>query len=108
MLCDDDGQVVETHSISAGLDYPGVGPEHAALMTSGRAEYVGVSDEEALVAFDRLCRLDGIIPALETSHALVTAERLAKELGPDANIVVGLSGRGDKDVDQIAARRDNV
>ena len=82
--------------------------EHAALMTSGRAEYVGVSDEEALVAFDRLCRLEGIIPALETSHALVTAERLAKELGPDANIVVGLSGRGDKDVDQIAARRDNV
>jgi len=108
VLCDDDGQVVETHSISAGLDYPGVGPEHAALMTSGRAEYVGVSDEEALVAFDRLCRLEGIIPALETSHALVTAERLAKELGPDANIVVGLSGRGDKDVDQIAARRDNV
>ena len=105
VLCDADGQVVETHSISAGLDYPGVGPEHAALMASGRAEYVGVSDEEALVAFDRLCLLEGIIPALESSHALVIAERLARELGPDADILVGLSGRGDKDVDQIAERR---
>jgi tryptophan synthase beta chain len=105
VLCDDDGQVVETHSISAGLDYPGVGPEHSALLASGRAEYVGVSDEEALAAFDRLCRLEGIIPALESSHALAAAERLAGELGPDADVLVGLSGRGDKDVDQIDRRR---
>jgi len=105
VLCDDDGQVVETHSISAGLDYPGVGPEHAALLASGRAEYIGASDEEALVAFDRLCRLEGIIPALETSHALVIAERIARDLGPSGDVLVGLSGRGDKDVDQIAARR---
>lgn len=105
VLCDDDGQVLETHSISAGLDYPGVGPEHAALMQSGRAEYVGVSDEEALTAFDRLCQMEGIIPALESSHALVIAERIAKKLGPNGNVLVGLSGRGDKDVDQIADRR---
>ncbi|MFM7551853.1 MAG: tryptophan synthase subunit beta [Actinomycetota bacterium] len=105
VLCDDDGQVVETHSISAGLDYPGVGPEHAALLASGRAEYIGASDEEALVAFDRLCRLEGIIPALESSHALVIAERIARDLGPAGDVLVGLSGRGDKDVDQIAARR---
>ncbi len=108
VLCDDDGQVLETHSISAGLDYPGVGPEHAALMQSGRAEYVGVSDEEALTAFDRLCRMEGIIPALESSHALVIAERIAKELGPNGNVLVGLSGRGDKDVDQIADRRNQA
>ncbi|MFM9123691.1 MAG: tryptophan synthase subunit beta, partial [Actinomycetota bacterium] len=105
VLCDDDGQVVETHSISAGLDYPGVGPEHAALLASGRAEYIGASDEEALVAFDRLCRLVGIIPALVSSHALVIAERIARDLGPAGDVLVGLSGRGDKDVDQIAARR---
>ena len=102
VLCDDDGQVVETHSISAGLDYPGVGPEHAFLLASSRAEYIGASDEEALVAFDRLCHLEGIIPALESSHALVIAERLAAEVD---DVLVGLSGRGDKDVDQIAARR---
>ena len=105
VLCDDDGQVVETHSISAGLDYPGVGPEHAYLHATGRAEFIGADDEEALVAFDRLCHLEGIIPALESSHALVIAERIARELGPDADVLVGLSGRGDKDVDQIAARR---
>jgi tryptophan synthase beta chain len=105
VLCDDAGQVTETHSISAGLDYPGVGPEHAALLASGRAEYIGASDEEALEAFDRLCRLEGIIPALETSHALVIAERIARELGPDGDVLVGLSGRGDKDIDQIAERR---
>ena len=105
VLCDDDGQVVETHSISAGLDYPGVGPEHAALLAAGRAEYIGASDEEALVAFDRLCHLEGIIPALESSHALVIAERIARELGPTGDVLVGLSGRGDKDIDQIAARR---
>ncbi len=105
VLCDDAGQVTETHSISAGLDYPGVGPEHAALLASGRAEYIGASDDEALEAFDRLCRLEGIIPALETSHALVIAERIARELGPDGDVLVGLSGRGDKDIDQIAERR---
>jgi tryptophan synthase beta chain len=105
VLCDDDGQVVETHSISAGLDYPGVGPEHAHLHATGRAEYIGATDEEALVAFDRLCHLEGIIPALETSHALVIAERLALELGTAGDVLVGLSGRGDKDVDQIAERR---
>jgi len=105
VLCDDDGQVVETHSISAGLDYPGVGPEHAFLHSTGRAEFIGATDDEALVAFDRLCHLEGIIPALETSHALVIAERIAHELGPTGDVLVGLSGRGDKDVDQIAARR---
>ena len=105
VLCDDDGQVVETHSISAGLDYPGVGPEHAYLHATGRAEYIGATDEEALVAFDRLCHLEGIIPALETSHALVIAERIARDLGPTGDVLVGLSGRGDKDVDQIAERR---
>ena len=105
VLCDADGQVVETHSISAGLDYPGVGPEHAHLLATGRAEYIGASDDEALVAFDRLCHLEGIIPALESSHALVIAERLAAQLGPQGDVLVGLSGRGDKDVDQIAARR---
>jgi tryptophan synthase beta subunit len=105
VLCDDDGQVVETHSISAGLDYPGVGPEHAHLHATGRAEYIGATDEEALVAFDRLCHLEGIIPALETSHAIVIAERIARDLGPTGDVLVGLSGRGDKDVDQIAERR---
>ena len=105
VLCDDDGQVVETHSISAGLDYPGVGPEHAHLLATGRAEFVGATDDEALAAFDRLCRLEGIIPALESSHALVVADLLARELGAGADVLVGLSGRGDKDVDQIAARR---
>ena len=82
-----------------------MGPEHAALLASGRAEYIGASDEEALVAFDRLCRLEGIIPALESSHALVIAERIARDLGPTGDVLVGLSGRGDKDVDQIAERR---
>ena len=105
VLCDDDGQVVETHSISAGLDYPGVGPEHAFLHATGRAEFIGATDEESLVAFDRLCHLEGIIPALESSHALVIAERIARDLGPTGDVLVGLSGRGDKDVDQIAARR---
>ena len=105
VLCDDDGQVVETHSISAGLDYPGVGPEHAYLHATGRAEFIGATDDESLVAFDRLCHLEGIIPALETSHALVIAERIARDLGPSGDVLVGLSGRGDKDVDQIAARR---
>ena len=104
VLADADGQVVETHSISAGLDYPGVGPEHSHLKESGRAEYVGASDEDALTAFHRLCRLEGIIPARESAHALAAAERLAVELGPDGLVLVGLSGRGDKDVDTIADR----
>jgi tryptophan synthase beta chain len=104
VLADEAGQVVETHSISAGLDYPGVGPEHALLKDSGRAEYVGATDEDALAAFHRLCRLEGIIPALESAHALAAAEKLARELGPGASVLVGLSGRGDKDVDAIAAR----
>ena len=104
VLADEHGQVKETHSISAGLDYPGVGPEHAHLKEIGRAEYVPETDEDALRAFHRLCRLEGIIPALESSHALARAERLARELGPDGIVLVGLSGRGDKDVDTIAAR----
>jgi tryptophan synthase beta chain len=101
VLCDEHGQVVESHSISAGLDYPGVGPEHAFLAESGRAEYVPVSDAEALESFHRLCLLEGIIPALESSHALSTAERVARELGPDGCVLVCLSGRGDKDVDTV-------
>jgi tryptophan synthase beta subunit len=104
VLADEHGQVVETHSISAGLDYPGVGPEHAMLKDAGRAEYVGISDAEALQAFHRLCRLEGIIPALESSHALAHAERLAADLGPGGIVLVGLSGRGDKDVDTVAAQ----
>jgi tryptophan synthase beta chain len=103
VLCDEHGQVVESHSISAGLDYPGVGPEHAHLAESGRAQYVRASDAEALDAFHRLCRLEGIIPALESAHALAAAERLARELGPQGIVLVGLSGRGDKDVDAVVA-----
>jgi tryptophan synthase beta subunit len=101
VLCDEHGQVVESHSISAGLDYPGVGPEHAFLAESGRAEYVPVSDEKALESFHRLCLLEGIIPALESSHALSMAEQVARELGPEGNVLVCLSGRGDKDVDTV-------
>ncbi|HYA01044.1 MAG TPA: tryptophan synthase subunit beta [Candidatus Binatia bacterium] len=103
LLQDADGQVRETHSISAGLDYPGVGPEHAELRDSERARYVGCTDQEALEAFHRLCRLEGIIPALESSHALAVAERRAAELGPGRRIVVCLSGRGDKDIDTVRA-----
>ncbi len=100
----DDGQIIETHSISAGLDYPGVGPEHAWLKDSGRARYVAVTDDEALEAFHLLTRIEGIMPALESSHAIAYSGRLARELGRDACIVVNLSGRGDKDVHTIAAR----
>jgi len=100
----DDGQIIETHSISAGLDYPGVGPEHAWLKDSGRARYVSVTDDEALEAFHLLTRVEGIMPALESSHAVAYAGKLARELGPDACMVVNLSGRGDKDVHTIAAR----
>lgn len=97
-----DGQITETHSISAGMDYPGVGPEHAWLKDSGRAEYVGVTDDEALAAFHRLCRTEGIIPALESSHALAYAIRLAPTLRPDQALLVNLSGRGDKDIGTVA------
>lgn len=102
VLQDDDGQIVETHSVSAGLDYPGVGPEHAWLKDSGRAQYVGITDEQALAAFHRLCRREGIIPALESSHALAYAFELAPTLRPDQSILVNLSGRGDKDLGTVA------
>jgi tryptophan synthase beta chain len=102
VLQDEFGQVLPTHSVSAGLDYPGVGPEHAHLRESGRAEYVAATDAEALHGFKMLCRLEGIIPALEPAHAVVPAMRLARELGPDGIVVLNLSGRGDKDVDEVA------
>ena len=98
VLQDEEGQTIESHSISAGLDYPGVGPEHAWLAETGRARYEPVTDAEAMDAFALLCRTEGIIPAIESAHALAGAVRLAKELGPDAIILVNLSGRGDKDV----------
>ncbi len=104
VLCDDDGQVTETHSVSAGLDYPGVGPEHAFLKDQGRAEYVGVTDEEALAAFHLLARTEGILPALESSHAIAQALKLARGLPPDGLVLCNLSGRGDKDVHTVAAR----
>ncbi|MDO5652857.1 MAG: tryptophan synthase subunit beta [Brachymonas sp.] len=96
------GQITETHSISAGLDYPGVGPEHAWLKDTGRAEYVGITDKEALDAFHYLCRTEGIIPALESSHAVAYAMKLAKTMRPEQSILVCLSGRGDKDVGTVA------
>jgi tryptophan synthase beta chain len=102
VLQDDNGQVTETHSISAGLDYPGVGPEHAFLKDIGRAEYVGITDTEALAAFHHLCRTEGIIPALESSHAIAYAMQLAKTMRPDQSILVNLSGRGDKDIGTVA------
>ncbi len=102
VLQDDNGQVTETHSISAGLDYPGVGPEHAFLKDTGRAEYVGITDQEALQAFHYLCRTEGIIPALESSHAVAYAMKLAKTMQPNQSILVNLSGRGDKDIGTVA------
>jgi tryptophan synthase beta chain len=102
VLQDENGQVIETHSISAGLDYPGVGPEHAWLKDSGRARYESVTDAEALQAFHDCCRIEGIIPALETSHALAYAARLAANLPRDKIILVNLSGRGDKDMHTVA------
>ncbi|GAB3733091.1 tryptophan synthase subunit beta [Luteimonas pelagia] len=104
VLCDDDGQIVETHSVSAGLDYPGVGPEHAFLKDAGRAEYVGVTDDQALAAFHRLARTEGILPALESSHAIAQAIELARDLPSDGLVLCNLSGRGDKDVHTVAAR----
>jgi tryptophan synthase beta chain len=101
LLFDDDGQVFPAHSISAGLDYPGVGPEHAHLRDTGRAEYVTATDEEALDAFLYLSRTEGIIPALESAHAVAHARRLAPALGRDAVLLINLSGRGDKDAPQV-------
>ena len=104
VMSNDDGQIAETHSVSAGLDYPGVGPEHAWLKESGRAQYVAINDDEALAAFHDLCRLEGIIPALESAHAVAYGLKLARELGRGKRIIVNLSGRGDKDINTIAAR----
>jgi tryptophan synthase beta chain len=102
LLMDDEGQILEGHSISAGLDYPGIGPEHAWLKEQGRAEYVSVTDDEALAAFQKLCELEGIIPALEPSHALAHVIKLAPTLPRDHIMVVNLSGRGDKDIFTVA------
>lgn len=104
LMEDNDGQIIETHSISAGLDYPGVGPEHAWLKDCGRAQYVAVTDDEALGAFHALTRIEGIIPALESSHALAYAAKLAPTMPKDKTILVNLSGRGDKDMHTVAAR----
>ena len=104
LLQDEDGQILETHSMSAGLDYPGVGPEHAWLKDSGRAQYVSITDDEALEAFHTLCRTEGIIPALESSHALAYAAKLAATLPRDRILLVNLSGRGDKDMNTVAER----
>ncbi|MBT6351869.1 MAG: tryptophan synthase subunit beta, partial [Halieaceae bacterium] len=98
LMQDDDGQILDTHSVSAGLDYPGVGPEHAWLKDIGRVNYVAANDDEALAAFHRLTRVEGIMPALETAHAMAYAERLAADMTPDEHIIVNLSGRGDKDI----------
>jgi tryptophan synthase beta chain len=102
LMQDADGQIQETHSISAGLDYPGVGPEHAWLKDTGRASYVAVTDDEALAAFHDLCRFEGIIPALESSHALAYAMKLAPTMARDRILLVNLSGRGDKDMHTVA------
>ncbi|HEY7655360.1 MAG TPA: tryptophan synthase subunit beta [Burkholderiales bacterium] len=104
LLQDENGQIIETHSISAGLDYPGVGPEHAWLKETGRAEYVAITDEEALQAFHDLCRLEGIIPALESAHALAYATKIAPRMRTDQILLVNLSGRGDKDMHTVAER----
>jgi len=102
LMQDDNGQIIETHSISAGLDYPGVGPEHAWLKDTGRAEYVAVTDDEALEAFHAMCRLEGIIPALESSHAVAHAMKIARDMPKDKVLLVNLSGRGDKDMNTVA------
>lgn len=102
LMQDADGQVIATHSISAGLDYPGVGPEHCWLKDTGRAEYVAINDDEAVAAFNALCRFEGIIPALESSHALAYAMKIAPTMSKDSILLVNLSGRGDKDINTIA------
>jgi len=104
VICDDDGQITETHSISAGLDYPGVGPEHAFLKDSGRASYVGITDDEAMEAFHLLARKEGILAALESAHAIAQAMKIARGLPKDALVLCNLSGRGDKDIFTIAKR----
>ncbi|HOZ04124.1 MAG TPA: tryptophan synthase subunit beta [Arenimonas sp.] len=104
LICDDDGQIIETHSISAGLDYPGVGPEHSFLKDTGRANYVGITDDECMEAFHLLARTEGILAALESSHAIAQAMKLAKEMPKDAIVLANLSGRGDKDIYTIAKR----
>ncbi|BBP01790.1 tryptophan synthase subunit beta [Sulfuriferula nivalis] len=102
LMQDDNGQIIETHSVSAGLDYPGVGPEHAWLKDTGRAEYVAINDDEAMAAFHNLCRFEGIIPALESSHALAHAAKIAPTMAKDQVLLVNLSGRGDKDINTVA------
>ena len=104
LLQDENGQIIETHSISAGLDYPGVGPEHAWLKDSGRAQYASITDDEALQAFHDCCRIEGIIPALESSHAIAHAAKIAPKFAKDKIILVNLSGRGDKDMHTVAER----
>ena len=104
LMEDKDGQIIETHSVSAGLDYPGVGPEHAWLKDTGRATYVAINDDEALAAFHSLTRTEGIMPALESSHALAYTEKLAPKMNKDQIIVINLSGRGDKDIHTVATR----
>ena len=105
LLQDEDGQITEGHSISAGLDYPGIGPEHAWLKDIGRVEYTAVTDDEALEAFQLLCRTEGIIPALEPSHAIAAVAKRAKEMDKDAIILANLCGRGDKDIFAVAEKR---
>ncbi len=102
LMQDDDGQIIETHSISAGLDYPGVGPEHCWLKDIGREQYVAINDDEAMKAFHDLCRFEGIIPALESSHALAHAAKIAPSMNRDKVLLVNLSGRGDKDINTVA------
>ena len=104
LMCDDDGEIIETHSISAGLDYPGVGPEHAWLKDTGRATYVNITDTEALEGFYALTRMEGIIPALESSHAMAYAMKLAPTMRKDETLIINLSGRGDKDMQTMAKR----
>ena len=104
LLQDKNGQIIETHSVSAGLDYPGVGPEHAWLKDNGRAQYVSITDDEALTAFGDCCRIEGIIPALESAHALAYATKIAPELPASTVLLVNLSGRGDKDMNTVAER----
>jgi tryptophan synthase beta chain len=103
LLQTDDGQIIDAHSISAGLDYPGIGPEHAYLFDKKRVDYVAISDDEAVEAFHLLTRLEGIIPALESSHAIAQVAKIAGQLGKDHLIAVNLSGRGDKDINTVAA-----
>ncbi len=102
LMEDENGQIIETHSISAGLDYPGVGPEHSWLKDVGRVNYVTIDDDEAMAAFRNLTKVEGIMPALESSHAVAYAEKLARQMDPDQMIVVNLSGRGDKDILTVA------